>query len=457
MCSGKNRERLVRAVVIKGVFEGLTGLRQSNLFQRFLGGAGWSLVGSVLTQAITLLTMLLLVRILGKESYGRFVLLQTTLNMIGIFAGFGVGVTATRYVAALKGKETQRLIRILALNDRTVLCFGLMASFTLFWFAPQLSAEILNTPSLSSALAVASGAVLFSALDGYQKSILIGFEEMRAFAYGSVLGVTLGAPIFLILAGKLGLLGAALGLISTAVIQSGISRYQVCRVFARSNIRMNYRGCLEEWRVIRDFSIPALLAGAVVVPAHWTCQVMLTNTPNGYVHIALLGIAMQWFNAIMFLPAVAGRVVLPMLTEAVVGGNYSDSRRLLVFATWANLLVALPVAICIVALSPWLIWLYGQEFDHGEVVLSVAVLSATIAAVVAAVGHMLAARSRMWLGMSMNLGWALTYVGVGVLFLDYGAVGVISAMCLAYTFHAVWSTRWAFAQFKHALLPPELS
>lgn len=418
--------------------------RQSNLVRRFLRGAGWSLAGSVLTQVVTLVTMLFLVRLLGKENYGKFVLVQTTLNMIGIFAGFGIGATATRYVAAFKRTEPQRLGCILALNEWVVLCFGLLGTLLLVVLAPPLSTHVLNTPALSSPLAIAAGAALFSALDGYQKSILIGFEDLRAFALGSVLGVTAGAPVLLYLVSQHELQGAALGLVFMATIQAAISRYQVVRSLRRSQIHLDYRNAYTEWRIIRDFSLPALVGGIVVVPAHWACQAMLANTPNGYAHIALLGIAMQWFNAIMFLPAVAGRVVLPMLTEAVVAGSYTASRRVLTLATFANLGMALPMAIGISILSPWIIALYGQEFNEGVFVLTVAVFSAAIAAMVSALGHMLAARTRMWLGMLMNFGWALAYVGASLVLLQYGARGVISAMCIAYVFHAVWCAVWAF-------------
>lgn len=430
----------------------ITGTRShiinSVLARRFIGGASWSLAGSVLYQAINLVTMLFVARILGKETYGQFVLLQSTFNSIGIFAGFGIGTTATRYVAAYKHTDPTRLGHILALSERTVIIFGVLASTGLMLFASWLATDLLHTPSLATPLALAAFAVLFSTLDGYQKSTLIGFESMRAYAIGTVAGAIISMPIMLIAASAFGLHGLAWALVGTMFIQAGISRYQVTCELKRFAIRLDGGGFWKEWIILRDFALPALLAGVMVTPAHWICQTMLAKTPNGYAEIALLGVAMQWFNAIQFMPMVAGRVIAPMLTEAVVSDNYTDSKRILILAIKANAFIALPLAFFISVLSRWILLLYGSAFCNGSKVLVIAVATAALLAIQTPVGNMVAATSRMWLGMSMNLGWALIYITTSNLLIDRGATGVIISLGLAYVIHAIWTFVFAYTQLK---------
>ena len=66
-------------------------LSNSPLAQRFLGGAAWSIVGSVTSNIINLATLMVVARLLGKENYGQFIIVQSTIAMVGVFAGFGIG------------------------------------------------------------------------------------------------------------------------------------------------------------------------------------------------------------------------------------------------------------------------------------------------------------------------------------------------------------------------------
>ena len=91
-------------------------LARSALARRFLGGAVWSVIGSVLSSGVTLIMWMLVARLLGKEVYGQFVVIQSTLSTVGVFAGFGIGAAATRYAAELKTRDTVRLGHILTLS-----------------------------------------------------------------------------------------------------------------------------------------------------------------------------------------------------------------------------------------------------------------------------------------------------------------------------------------------------
>ena len=272
-------------------------------------------MGAVVSSGLTLVMLMVVARLLSKENYGQFVVIQSTLGMVGVFAGFGIGSTATRYAAELQARDTTRLGHILTLAERTVLGCGLIVSMGLAVAAGWMATHILNAPRLGVPLAIAAVAVFFTALDSYQKSVLIGLESMRAFAIGMVAGVIVGFPIMLLAAKHYGLEGAAVAIVVNALLQASISRYQMARELRKLGVKLNVEGCLSEQPILWRFALPALLSGALVGPAHWAAQALLANTPNGYAELAVLGISMQWFNVIMFVPGTAGRVVLPILTE----------------------------------------------------------------------------------------------------------------------------------------------
>jgi len=413
-------------------------IAQSPLARRFLSGAVWSVAGAVISSGITLVMMMFLARLLGKETYGQFVVVQSTLGMVGVFAGFGIGTAAIRYAAELRAREPDRLGRILVLAERTVLVFGLIASAGLVLGSGWMASHILNAPDLGVPLSIAAVAVLFTALDAYQKSVLIGFESMRALAIGTVTGAIAGFPIMLLAANQYGLTGVAAGLVVTALIQFGISRHQMTKELRKFGVKSNVEGCWNERPILWHFAFPALLSGALASPAHWVVYTMLANTPNGYVELAVLGVAMQWFNVIMFVPGTAGRVVLPILTDHVTKNDHRSSRKILLYAMGANALVAVPLAVIVGVLSPYIMGLYGKNFEHDYIPLVVAVMTAALLAIQTPVGNLLAASSRMWLGALMNAGWAVVYVGLAYFLVDRGSTGVMMALGMGYIAHTIW-------------------
>src|SRR5512135_1086120 len=74
-------------------------IRSSSLGYRLAHGAFWSMTGAGVSQAMMLLSSIVVARILGRQQFGEFGIINNTIGMFGIFAGFGLGMTATKYVA----------------------------------------------------------------------------------------------------------------------------------------------------------------------------------------------------------------------------------------------------------------------------------------------------------------------------------------------------------------------
>lgn len=66
----------------------------SPLARKMTKGALWSLIGALLSRGLTVFASIIIARILGTNLYGEFVVIQST---IGMFAGLGLGMTATKF------------------------------------------------------------------------------------------------------------------------------------------------------------------------------------------------------------------------------------------------------------------------------------------------------------------------------------------------------------------------
>jgi O-antigen/teichoic acid export membrane protein len=425
-------------------------LAGSMLAKRLLSGAVWNVGGSILTSAIGVMVAMITARVVGQSDYGRFVLIQTTLSTAGILAGFGIGATATRYVASLRSQNIARLARILGLTLLTVLFFGLLIAAALFLAARPIAAAALGDSSLTLPLKLAATAVFFSVLDGYHKSVLMGLEAMRAMSVGALLATGIGAPIILALVITSGLNGAALGLCAGALLQCTVSGLQLMRCLKSSALYISMRACMSEWPVLWGFALPALISSCFVIPVHWGVQVLVAHSRNGFAEVALLGVAMQWFSVATFVPTVAGRVLLPVLAERLSEGHKRHARQVLLLAIGASVAVAAPTALAISFASPWIMVAYGIHSEGSWLVLTLVSWVTVLVVAAMPVGHLISALGQMWLGAAMNFGWAIVYLGASLLAVPHGALGIVVALGIAYSVHTIWVSWFAVSQLSEA-------
>jgi O-antigen/teichoic acid export membrane protein len=186
-------------------------------------------------------------------------------------------------------------------------------------------------------------------------------------------------------------------------------------------------------------------------------QAILAGRPDGFTQVAILGVAMQWFNVIMFIPGNASKVVLPILTDSLTGNDHRGSRSLLGFSVLANALIAIPLAIGLSLFATQILQLYGDSYNDSTFTLRLAVFTAALLACIGPIGTMMSAASRMWLAASTNAAWAALYVGLVFALFGDSAIGVTTALLIAYIFHTIWTILFARVHLLRIANPTEHS
>ena len=77
-------------------------IKASPLGYRLANGAFWSVSGAVASKGMMLVASIVVARMLTREVYGELGIIRSTVNMFVVFASFGMGMTATKYVAELR-------------------------------------------------------------------------------------------------------------------------------------------------------------------------------------------------------------------------------------------------------------------------------------------------------------------------------------------------------------------
>jgi O-antigen/teichoic acid export membrane protein len=408
----------------------VAALDAGSLRARFAKGAFWSLIGAAIAQGLTLLASIVTARLLGKVSFGELGMVQSTVGMFGVFAGFGLGLTATKHVAELRTTNPDRAGRIIGLSAIVAAVCGGAISFVLYAIAPMLATRTINAPHLATELRIGCGLLLLNALNGTQMGALAGLEAFKAIAKASFARGLLSFPILIAGVWFWGLRGAVGAMVAVAAVGWFINHLALRVECRRASVKVRYSGILPEWPVLWKFSLPAFLSSAMVAPITWAVRTILVNRPEGYVEMGIFTAAYQWQITAVFLGRTFGAVLLPMISSTE-GSNNPRLQRMNILLSWMlGCLVVFPV-LCFPEI---VVLLYGGKFQ-GTAFAETLVLVMFFTSVMsykAGLARVLAARDLLWWGFLSNLVWGAILLCAGWLMRAAGAVGLAGSFALAY-------------------------
>jgi O-antigen/teichoic acid export membrane protein len=408
---------------------------------RFIRGSLWTLIGSATYSVSLLVVSIIAARSLGTAAFGELGIIQSTIGMLSIIAGLGLGLTAAKYIAEFREKDIKKIGDILALSTIASVLSGILITFFLILFAPFIAQQIFKAPQLTISLQIATGMILAGAINGAQVGALSGFEAFRKIAIINVIiGFSLVAvtAIGLYFYGLNGLLAAYVLVMWTGVF---LNRIALHYEYQRFGIHWSMKSWKKELPILWQFSMPAILAGLIVSLATWIVYTMLINQPGGFAEMGIFNAANQWRTFLLFLPMIIGQVSLPILSERCGNVGYRAMAQMLKSLILITLIVLIPFTIFVCLFSPFIMHLYGPDFTNGWPVLILVAFTAVLLGLSLPIGNIIAASGRMWVGFLMNTGWAIILIVSAGILLQWGALGLAAAFLIAYLVHMTW-TYW---------------
>jgi len=410
-------------------------VENSELNARLARGMFWSLVGTVISRSLMLAASVFVARLLGKEGFGEFGIIRGTIETFGIFAGFGLGLTAMKHVAEFRRQDPCRAGRILVLSNLAAVGTGATLTLALVVAAPWLAAEALNAPHLSGLLRSGSLLLLLYALTGAQTGALSGFEAFRTIAHVNLCVGLISFPLLTAGAYLGGLEGAVWGMTLTLALHALLNHFALRAEAARAAVPLQVVGCAREWPVLWQFSLPAVIAGAVMLAGTWLCTLLLVHQPDGYRQMGVFSAASYWFLALACLPNLLGRAATPMLAERHSVADHVGSRKIFRLTVAINAAVTLPIVVMVSLASPWIVRLYGNEFVRDWPTFAVLLLSGATLALIKPAEHVINAHGRMWTLLLLYGGLTILTLLFTFCLIGLGAFGMALARLIAYTIH----------------------
>ena len=423
---------------------------------RFARGAVWSLLGAVLSQGANLAASVITARILGREHFGEYGMIQSTVGMFGVFAGMGLGLTATKYVAELRVTNPNRAGRVIALSTAVALGTGTIAVTALLVGAPWLAAHTLNAPHLSAVLRIGAGMLFLNALNGAQTGVLAGFEVFRIIARVNLIRGVITFPLAVAGVLLMGLTGSVAALAVAAAAGSILNHIAINAECRRNGVSVRWEHFWSERAILWRFSLPAFLGGTLTSPAMWAVSTILVNQPHGYAEMGVFSASNQWRMAVAFLPSLLSQPLLSMLSS--LGAEDSRTfRKLLCLNLLLSVGLSMIIAVPIILFSSWIMKAYGPGFQAGRPVLILLVLATVISSTVAVIGQAIASLEKMWWGFNFNLVWALVLLSTASFLVPrYGALGLAGAFLASYAVHAASVSTYIRFQVRNRFIHAKL-
>ena len=414
-------------------------IKASPLSCRLASGAFWSLAGAVITRSLGLLSSIILARILGKEVFGEYGMIQNTVGAFGIFAGVGLGMTATRYVATYCKTDQQRAGRIIVLSSFVSWIVGGISAIILYVFAPLIATKVINAPHLVSQLRIGTLLLMLGGINGAQAGALTGLESFRCIAKINLIAGFLNFPFLLIgvyLGGLTGLIwGASLCLGANCLLNFWMLRRETHKM----NVQLTFKGCFADWDILWKFSIPAILGACFITPVQWWCLSILANSPNGYSGLGEFSVAMQWRTMVMYIPGVLAGVATPTLSSLYGQKDVVNYNKALKAHLFLTAIIAAVTAFFIIVFAGYIATCYGESFLSAKASIQLLAISGFLIAINAVVGNAISSLGRMWTGLlfCFLVGSFLiisTYLFVPI----FGVAGLALANVVAYAAHTAW-------------------
>lgn len=415
-------------------------IQTSPLAYRLASGSFWVLTGTALSRGLMLLSYVFVARMLRKEVFGEFGIVQSTVGMFGIFAGLGLGMTATKYIAEFRKTDPAKAGRILTLTVIVVFVSGSAAAVVYWILAPWLAQHTLAAAHLAGVLRLGTLFMLLSALNGVQLGALSGFEAFRSIARISLLAGLATFPLIVLGTWAWDLSGAILGLIAGQGVMLVLFAIDLRSEIQRAGMSLVPAGCMREWRTLCGFSLPVFLSGVMVVPVTWACCVLLVNQPGGYAENGIFTAANQWFVLLLFLPDRLSQVNLPMLSDHIGRGDYRGASKIMLLCLKINIGAVVPVGLILCFAGEFVMGFYGSGFEGAWLTLLIIVVTAFLSCIHKPLGQVLVAAGRAWALLFFSVVWGSVFFFGTHCWVGNGANGLASARLLAYLLYLTLMT-----------------
>lgn len=420
---------------LKNLIKNISSNSNETIKGKLIFGIFWNFLSAIASQGFPLIAAIITARLLGTFNYGQLGIINSTIILFSTFAGLGLGITATRYVAQYHKSEKNKTGRIIGLINIFGILSGLLMFVILFAIAPWLASNVLNASDLTTLLRIASLLLILNTITGIQSGSIAGFGAFKDLARIALFQGIISGSLTITGVYFFGITGAVIALVINSIINLMLYKITINSLTKSFKIKIEYLKSWQEKEIIWKLSFPSMLSSVMIGPVAWIGNIFIINTPGGYGQLGIFMAADQWRTALSFLPMVIGGVLLPLISANI--SNKNKSLEIInVLSSWVIvILIALPL----ITFPEIIGFIYGQGYSSASFLESLAIMMfvSCIISYKEGIARKLVVNDLMWWGVLSNITWAFIFVCLILIFKEMGSLGLAISYLLSYGINTI--------------------
>ncbi len=417
------------------LIDNLTGTDNTNLKTQLIYGIFWNFISAMASQGFPLIATIVAARLLGTAGYGQLTMISSTVVLFSTFAGLGLGITSTKYIAQYHLTEPNRTGRIMGLTNLFGIVSGSLMCSILFIMSPWIATNMLATPYLAPTLRIASILLIFNTIVGIQSGSIAGFGAFKDLAKIAIFQGIISASLTITGVYFFGLTGAIVAMVINSIINAILYKLSINNLIKRFKIKIDYLKSWQEKDIIWKLSFPSMLSSIMVGPVMWIANIIIINNPDGYSQLGIFNAAYQWKTMLAFVPTVIGGVLLPLVAANI----NNENKNLEVVNVLASWIIVIVIALPLLAFPEIIAYFYGEGYSSTIFLQSISamMLVSCILAYKEGIARKLIAKNLMWWGFLSNLVWGILFLVSIMIFQSLGALGLSLSYIISYSINTI--------------------
>lgn len=360
-------------------------IRNSHLFQ----DSFWAVFGSGLGNALLLLAGIVIARILGKDLYGEYGMVKTTMFHIASFSTLGLGFTSTKYIANAVVCSQGNLRGIIRTSIIATFGFSLCLCILLFIFADNLALYI-EEPKSSAAFRALGIIIVFRAVNTICTGLLSGYKQFKRVGINSIVTGLIMLALASVLTYIFGLLGSFISLAIAQFINALLNFTAIFKEYKKGIDEQCHNGLNKDMLI---FTIPVAIQEFSWTLCNWGATMILTKYFS-FGEVGLWTVASQWNAIILFIPQLLLNVVLSHLSS--LSKDKNSHTRMLKRMLVINFICSFIPFIVVYILADLISSFYGPTFSGLSEVIRVLTFSTIIVSLSNVFHSSLLSEGRNW-------------------------------------------------------------
>lgn len=402
----------------------------------------WFFSSAILTQSILFITQIIAVRTFSVEDVGSITLITTNVGLIALCVLLGIGTTVSKYISDYLNNENETKHEHVVTGS-TMLVIVSIVTFTIVAYVLIDFLKLSKKISGDVLLCILVGGVTYS-IDGLLKSILIGHNAKKFIIFYGFFSV-ISYPLNVLFLNNL--------LSYSDIYLLSFLLHFIIAVFCFLFFCIQY-GKLENYLNVRESiyfvkktffksTLPAFLSGLLVLPTNAFIQwYIFLNLKNGNYIVAIMGIGLQWFNIIQFLPMYFSKALISHSSSSA-DTDFNESYSKIVKL---NLIVCFSITCVFVLIADFVDSIYSISDVNLYYSVVISIISAFFKSISSPYSSLIIIKEKMWIGMGWNFAWSFVYVSTFLLFFEKGIVTIMMCFLFAYISQFFMSYFWYRSQ-----------